>query len=65
MIDKDPIIAGLLVRRTVRRFLNRCKFEGLIDYHEDKGLIESAFYLKGSERDLARVYKKMKEFYGE
>lgn len=51
---------GALYRKTIRNFLDRCKFEELnIKYMETKGLIVSQFAIKGNEKDLKFIKDKL------
>jgi len=49
--------ADILIRKDIRNFLERCKFEGLdFKYHESKYLLASKYIIKGNADDVRKIY---------
>jgi hypothetical protein len=47
---------GLLFRGKLRRYLNNCLYDGIIDnWQEAKGLLDSDFHIWGDKSELIRV----------
>jgi len=54
--------ARFLIRPSLRRYLDNCKYNNYIDdWKESKGLIESDFYLFGEEKYLKMIKKDLEE----
>jgi hypothetical protein len=56
MKAKLKLEVGLLLRPSLRKYLDDCKFDNIIDdWEEAKGLLESTFYIYGNAKDLQIV----------
>lgn len=52
------IEVGVMLRKHIRVFLKRAKLDGLIDsYEEDKGFLNSVFYVTGEKAILKGLVK--------
>lgn len=50
------INAGLFIRKQIRNFLKKCKWEGAnIDYFESKNIFDSDFTIKGYYDDILKI----------
>jgi len=55
--SKEVFTVGALIRGQFRRVLNQLEFEGKLSYTEDKGWLDSAFYVRCSEETLNSLYE--------
>ncbi|CAH9016200.1 conserved hypothetical protein [Vibrio phage 193E37-1] len=57
-------VAGLLIRKQVRQYLDSLIFQGeAITYHENKGWVDSSFTLKGDRITVISVLKLLHSTY--
>lgn len=62
-IATTTIEAGALVRGSIREALRAAKWNGYnFEFHEQKGLFESVFHIRGEKDDLERLINKFKRF---
>ena len=65
MRAKMKFEVGLLLRPSLRRYLDDCKFDNIIDdWKEAKGLLESTFYIYGDAKELRIVQNHLLEQVG-
>jgi hypothetical protein len=54
--------AGILIRRQIRKQLERAQFHGVdFRFHESKGLLSSEFTLRGEEDKMQPVLNYLRE----
>lgn len=60
------LTAGLLMRRGLRKYLEREQFKGAkIAWLESKGLIDSIFIIKGEEAVVREIYETLESHFTE
>lgn len=62
-LSTGTIVAGALMRRSVRNELERLRFLGhQVEWHEAKGFIESTFTVRGSPEVMRKIGAAVREW---